>query len=177
MCCSVETLLFRVEASGMVTSTQGKQNKQCSNDNGDKLEQLWEFSSLSSRNLLNSWGAKWEDPTYNLGDYSLEQWYGVRKHIERIRVKSVTPSALFQHLPLDPKQVVVFVIDAEGYDLQLVPLFLLTPGFRPAYLQFEAFGGPNATSRLKSLVHMLFNLGYRVDSVNHDVVALDMLVR
>jgi len=103
---------------------------------------------------------------------TVEEWL---PYIEELRVRCLTPASLMRELEAGPEAVDVLIMDAEGYDTQLVGMFMELEGFRPATIMFEWHLHGNDPGKLEDLVHLARDLharGYELHRHNHDVLAV-----
>lgn len=87
-------------------------------------------------------------------------------YIEEMSVRCVTPSGLLKEVNVDMQDLVTFILDAEGYDNEILSVFLTLDGFAPAYVQFE--GSPKGLFLVKQLALR----GYHVYQVRHDFIGV-----
>mmetsp|Transcript_144924 Transcript_144924/g.449902 ORF Transcript_144924/g.449902 Transcript_144924/m.449902 type:complete len:250 (-) Transcript_144924:51-800(-) len=107
----------------------------------------------------------------NFPETSLE-W---EPYIEEAPVRCFTPAGLLAHAGVAPHDVDVLLLDAEGYDVELMPLFLALDGFSPATIMFEWHLHANNVTKIEALVRLvraLHTRGYDIHRHNHDVVAV-----
>eukprot|EP00928_Gymnodinium_smaydae_P064964 TRINITY_DN48183_c0_g1_i1.p2 TRINITY_DN48183_c0_g1~~TRINITY_DN48183_c0_g1_i1.p2 ORF type:complete len:114 (+),score=16.79 TRINITY_DN48183_c0_g1_i1:126-467(+) len=96
-------------------------------------------------------------------------------YIAPMRVRCVRPSTLLRESNLTHADVDYLVVDAEGYDVEIVLSFLNSTSFLPAYIQFEwslrsHFSDDHGTyicdrfieQRLEPLISALARRGYDV---------------
>jgi len=96
-------------------------------------------------------------------------------YIEEVRVPCHTPSGLLAAADMGPEAVDVLIVDAEGYDTQLVSMFAELRGFDPVIVMFEWHLHLNKPAKLNDLVSLVRDLharGYEIHRHNHDVVAV-----
>lgn len=96
-------------------------------------------------------------------------------YIEELRVRCHTPASLLAEARLRPQDLDVLILDAEGYDTELMGLFLAMDGFAPATIMFEWHLHANDAIKLEALVSLVRALhlrGYDIHRHNHDVVAV-----
>ena len=96
----------------------------------------------------------------------------VDSYVDSRPVPCLTSAGLFQATHVEPADIVIFVIDTEGFDTQFVPSFLSLADFRPSVLQFE-----HVRQQLDDLVTCwivkeLALRGYIVFRHGHDIVAV-----
>lgn len=101
--------------------------------------------------------------------YTAEQWRSMESYIEAVPVRCVTPTSLFAELQLEPESLDFLVVDAEGYDVKLVDLFLALDRFRPAYLQFEWEHLDGQAEAFSETVSALAARGYDVHRGTRDM--------
>mmetsp|Transcript_12338 Transcript_12338/g.38098 ORF Transcript_12338/g.38098 Transcript_12338/m.38098 type:complete len:297 (-) Transcript_12338:74-964(-) len=124
------------------------------------------LSHLTS--LKSTWAAKRAKMSRDLGDFGLAHLTDeeLRSYVEEKEIRCVLPSGLLEEVRARPEDVSIFIIDAEGYDYQLLQLFLAIPGFTPAYVQFEgSYMG-------LLLMRELADRGYDVHQVRQDFVGI-----
>mmetsp|Transcript_8086 Transcript_8086/g.12210 ORF Transcript_8086/g.12210 Transcript_8086/m.12210 type:complete len:223 (-) Transcript_8086:126-794(-) len=103
---------------------------------------------------------------------SVEEWL---PYIEAVHVQCHTPASLLAETQLEPRDVDVLILDAEGYDTELMHMFLAMDGFAPASIMFEWHLHANNASKLGELLQLVRAVharGYDVHRHNHDIVAV-----
>jgi len=81
-------------------------------------------------------------------------------YIDKIDVRALTPADVLTKAALEPGAVDLLVVDAEGYDVEIVTAFLLLDAFNPKIIIFEATHSQNA--QLHDLQSLLALRGYQV---------------
>lgn len=140
------------------------------------------WSSLEKRNLIkelqfyNLNGKAWLFKAIGVFPQAFpasdEDW---NEYIEEVPVRCHTPSTLLKALDIDASAIDVLLMDTEGYDTQLMNLFVDMKGFNPVTIQFEWHLHDNEPARLAALVELVLALhtrGYDIHRHNHDVVAM-----
>eukprot|EP00747_Dinoflagellata_sp_TGD_P221381 gnl/TRDRNA2_/TRDRNA2_93221_c0_seq1.p1 gnl/TRDRNA2_/TRDRNA2_93221_c0~~gnl/TRDRNA2_/TRDRNA2_93221_c0_seq1.p1 ORF type:complete len:355 (+),score=43.53 gnl/TRDRNA2_/TRDRNA2_93221_c0_seq1:57-1121(+) len=106
---------------------------------------------------------------------SLEEFQN--NHIEEKRVQCHTPTSLLRATGTDPADVQVLVVDAEGYDLEILGHFLRIADFSPNLIQFEwgfhvsADAAASGNSEHAELISRLAEHGYDAYRAGHDILA------
>jgi len=96
-------------------------------------------------------------------------------YIEEVRVRCHTPATLLEQIGARPEAVDVLLLDVEGYDVEIVNMFLELQGFAPTTIMFEWHLHGNDPAKLDALVNLARKLharGYELHRHNHDVVAV-----
>eukprot|EP00415_Alexandrium_ostenfeldii_P000041 UN0041 len=103
---------------------------------------------------------------------TLDAWM---PYIEALPVRCLSPVSLLKEAKAGPESVEILIVDAEGYDVELVNMFMALDAFTPSAVMFEWHLHATNPSKLESLVklsRMLHARGYDVHRHNHDVIAI-----
>lgn len=103
---------------------------------------------------------------------TLDAWM---PYIEELPVRCLSPRSILQEVQAGPESVEILIVDAEGYDTELVNLFLAMDRFAPSTIVFEWHLHANDPSKLDALVKLARGLharGYDIHRHNHDVIAI-----
>eukprot|EP00435_Cladocopium_sp_Y103_P062744 s96_g24.t1 len=102
-------------------------------------------------------------PRFGRGDCISDCWRGRQEfdpYIEEIKVACKTPAVLLEEANLQPSEVDILAIDAEGLDVQILKLFLKLPNFDPAVIFCEVTHVDPVS--LDQLTQQLQGCGYRL---------------
>lgn len=90
---------------------------------------------------------------------------------EEIPVRCVTPRSLLEELNVDPADVRLLLVDAEGYDADIVEKFFEIKGLIPEYLQFEWLQ-PGKYEQLLKVIETLAARRYSLHRIGQDIQAI-----
>jgi len=93
------------------------------------------FPLLAIEGYMNSIASASERPRWQAFANAVRE--REEDHLVERHVPCMTPAALLEKVGVDPGDLVMVAIDAEGADVSIVTGLLGLPGFRPGYLQFE----------------------------------------
>jgi len=98
-----------------------------------------------------------------------------KEFIQELPIRCATPADLISEVGASAQDVAYLAIDAEGFDAQLLALFLELRDFSPALVQFEWFGHHgNETSKVAALSGVsraLHARGYELRKEGENLVA------
>lgn len=154
---------FHVVNAAMCPDTQGHLPFYVASDAVSSLPEFADqvaqhFSTLDADKLLRTL-QKYSD-TITMDD-----------HVREVEVRCVTPRSLFEEVAISPERVGMLIVDAEGFDAELVRRFFAVEGLAPATVQFEWVMARDYELLLE-VVQMLSTRGYDVYRHGLDVFAL-----